>query len=97
MYRLVLESLLGLRLETDRLVVEPLVPAAWDAFVIHYRYHQTLYHLHVRASAGTGKKTVTSVRCDGEEQKEVFVLLKNDGKEHRVDIEMGETELRLAR
>ena len=37
MYRLILESLLGLRLDVDHLVLEPEMPKDWPGFEIHYR------------------------------------------------------------
>ncbi|MDB4980862.1 MAG: cyclic beta 1-2 glucan synthetase, partial [Myxococcales bacterium] len=89
MYRLVIESLLGLRLETDRLVIEPLIPSAWDGCVVHYRHHQTTYHLHIRNRRGGGPVTATRVVCDGDEQPGNVVFLQNDGKDHRVDVEVG--------
>ena len=41
MYRLITESLLGLRLEVNRLHVNPRIPEQWDSFDLHYRYRQT--------------------------------------------------------
>ncbi|MBN1514759.1 MAG: cyclic beta 1-2 glucan synthetase, partial [Phycisphaerae bacterium] len=38
MYRLIVESLLGLRLEVDKLHVAPCLPVDWEAFKVHYRY-----------------------------------------------------------
>jgi cellobiose phosphorylase len=90
MYRLVTESLLGLRLEINRLHVEPLLPAAWSAFVIHYHYYQTVYHLHIRRRGSEGRSTVTKVRCDGQEQAGRAVMLNNDGNEHHVEIEISD-------
>ena len=90
MYRLITESLLGLRLEVDRLYVEPLMPAEWGGFVVHYRYHQSLYHLNVRKPAGSGKLAVARICCDGEERPDKFVALSDDGKEHQVDIHLCE-------
>lgn len=45
MYRLILESLLGLRLDVDRLHVTPCLPAHWDGFKVHYRHRETVYHI----------------------------------------------------
>src|SRR5204863_4874407 len=71
MYRLILESLLGLRLERERLTVAPLLPKAWPAFHVHYRFRQTVYHIHVRNLGGSnGNRGVTRVTCDGVEQQE---------------------------
>ena len=47
MYRLIVESLLGLRLEVYKLHVEPCLPADWDCFTVHYRYRETVYHIKV--------------------------------------------------
>src|SRR3990172_9609023 len=47
MYRLILESLLGLRLAVDKLNFAPCLPIGWQAFQVHYRYRETLYHIAV--------------------------------------------------
>ncbi len=38
MYRLIIESLLGLRLDADKLYFEPLLPSSWNTFKVHYRF-----------------------------------------------------------
>ena len=47
MYRLIVESLLGLRLEGDKLHFAPCLLATWQAFKLHYRYRETVYHIAV--------------------------------------------------
>ncbi len=47
MYRLIVESLLGLRLEVDKLRFAPCLPADWKGFKMHYRYRETVYHIAV--------------------------------------------------
>ena len=47
MYRLIVESLLGLRLETDKLYIEPCLPSDWVSFKIHYRYRETIFRITV--------------------------------------------------
>ena len=54
MYRLIVESLLGLRLEADKLRFEPCLPAEWEMFKVHYRYRETIYHITVRQTAPMG-------------------------------------------
>jgi cellobiose phosphorylase len=83
MYRLIVESLLGLRLEVDRLFVDPLMPDGWDRFQMRYRYHQTVYSIAVTRA---GKSTVKRIMCDGIEQPEPFIRLQNDGRDHRVEV-----------
>ena len=41
MYRLIVESLLGMKLDVDRLHFAPCIPAGWKSFMLHYRYLET--------------------------------------------------------
>jgi len=64
MYRLTVETLLGLQLEVDHLRIAPCVPAHWDTYTIHYRYRETVYHITVkRVGEQTGQ--AIRVRVDG--------------------------------
>jgi cellobiose phosphorylase len=85
-YRLVLESLLGLRLEGNRLYLAPCIPADWPEFKIHYRYRATVYHITVRQTlAGRGGLSVsTGVWVDGAEQHDGSIPLVDDRIEHEV-------------
>jgi len=88
MYRLILESLLGLRLEVDRLYIKPCLPAHWDALRIHYRYRETVYHIAI-AQTQVGvedKRDETSVMVDGVEQLDQGVPLLDDHREHSVEV-----------
>lgn len=83
MYRLITESLLGLRREGERLAVTPLLPADWPAFTLEYRYRDTLYRIEVSQTDAT---TAPPVRVDGVEQTTTDFPLVDDGGEHAVDI-----------
>ncbi len=84
MYRLIVESLLGLRLEIDRLHITPCLPADWKGFTLHYRYRDTLYHINVlQVSAGNGEASVT---VDGVEQHDKAIPLVDDHQEHSVEV-----------
>jgi cellobiose phosphorylase len=86
MYRLIVESLLGLRLEVDKLRVAPCLPADWKRFMLHYRYRETLYHITVlQVSAGNGEKSVT---VDGVEQHDKAIPLVDDRQEHSVEVKI---------
>jgi cyclic beta-1,2-glucan synthetase len=87
MYRLITESLLGLRLEVDHLRVEPVFPAEWESFDLHYRYRETFHHIHVRR-LGPGN-IVTRVTADGIEQPNKRIPLSDDRREHRANVEIG--------
>jgi len=84
MYRLIVESLLGLRLETDKLSFAPCLPADWETFKIHYRYRETIYHITVLQTR-TGKGA-TRVTVDGVERDDQVIPLVDDLQEHLVEV-----------
>ena len=87
MYRLILESLLGLRLEVDRLYFTPCVPPDWTSFSLVYRYRKTSYHVTVnQVPAGTVQRCAVGVTLDGLVFEGGYVPLVDDGVEHWVDL-----------
>ena len=89
MYRLIVESLLGLRLETDKLSFAPCIPADWETFKIHYRYRETIYHITVlQTRAGKGG---TRVIVDGVERDDQAIPLVDDLQEHSVEVRIHAT------
>ena len=83
MYRLIVESLLGVRLEGDQLRVEPCLPAAWTGFTVHYRYRETVYHIAVRQVAA---EDGPHLQLDGQEQAGTAIPLVDDRREHWVEM-----------
>ncbi|MGC2432613.1 MAG: hypothetical protein WA433_02435 [Desulfobaccales bacterium] len=84
MYRLIVESLLGLRLEVDKLRFTPCLPADWPGFTMHYRFRETVYHIAVqRAPAKDGETRVT---LDGVDQHDDTIPLVDDHQEHYVEV-----------
>jgi cyclic beta-1,2-glucan synthetase len=88
MYRLLVEDLLGLRIEVDTLTLAPLLPAEWPEFTLHYRYRNTRYHIRV-VKTGEASMQVRRVTLDGAEQADKSIHLIDDGQEHPVVVEMG--------
>jgi cellobiose phosphorylase len=84
MYRLILESLLGLRLEVNKLRFAPCLPADWESFKVHYRYRETIFHITVVQTRDGRSKT--NVTVDGFEQPDKAVPLVDDRKEHLVEV-----------
>ncbi len=84
MYRLIIESLLGLRLEVDKLHFDPCLHEDWESFKVHYRYRETVYHITVLQSRGeTGE---TSVTVDGVKQPDNVIPLVDDRQEHSAEV-----------
>jgi len=86
MYRLIVESLLGLRLDVDKLHFAPCLPDYWKEFKVHYRYRETVYHIViVQGTAGDGE---TSVTVDGVKRQGNVIQLVDDQQEHAVELRL---------
>jgi cyclic beta-1,2-glucan synthetase len=90
MYRLITESLLGIQLEVDTLRFAPRLPKAWKSCTVHYRFHETNYHITIQNS-GSGD-TVLSVILDGEKRFGNTLVMVNDHRHHEVVVEAGVAE-----
>ena len=75
MYRLAVESLLGLEREGDKLRLAPCLPAHWPGFKLRYRYGETLYHI-----------TVVRGETGGLGPTEHVISLVDDRREHHVEV-----------
>jgi len=84
MYRLIVESLLGLKLEIDKLRFSPCLPADWDSFKVHYRFRETQYHISVLQLKSADD--VMGITVDGIEQPNGTVSLVDDRLDHTVEI-----------
>jgi cellobiose phosphorylase len=85
MYRLIVESLLGLKLDVDKLRFAPCLPVkGWETFKVHYRYRETVYHIIVRQTHDvTGDMRV---EVDGLDQQDKAIPLVDDHQEHKVEV-----------
>jgi cellobiose phosphorylase len=94
MYRLILESLLGLRLETDKLRFEPCLPAEWETYTVHYRYRETIYHISVRQTPAANSEMIgeAGVTVDGVEQHDKAIPLVDDRQDHSVEVRIDVAE-----
>ena len=84
MYRLIVESLLGLHLEVNKLRFTPCLPADWPGFKLHYRYRETVYHINVvQSSTEYGEMRVS---VNGIDQPDKTIPLEDNQIEHWVEI-----------
>ena len=86
MYRLLVESLLGLRREGDTLRITPCLPLAWATCKLQYRYRETVYRITVTQTidGSSGQH----VNVDGVETRDPLVHLVDDRQDHRVAVTM---------
>jgi cellobiose phosphorylase len=87
MYRLLIETLLGVNLEGDQLRLAPRLPKSWTTYKIHYRYRQTVYHITISRLA-TGAAEANQLFLDGEELSVKTVPLVDDRREHFVELKV---------
>ena len=85
MYRLIVESLLGLHREGDKLYIAPCIPADWPAYTMHYRYGGSVYRISVVQSV-VEHGELKVLLLDGAEQAERAITLIDDGREHVIEI-----------
>jgi cellobiose phosphorylase len=88
MYQLIMESLLGLRLEIDKLHIKPCIPADWETFKIHYRYRETIYHITIIQIHDSNRDILITV--DSVERHDEAIPLIDDRKEHSVEVRIGQ-------
>jgi cyclic beta-1,2-glucan synthetase len=84
MYRLVIESLLGLKLSVDKLSFTPCMPAGWQDYTVHYRYRETVYHITIKRAPADQK--TTTVVVDGQQTFAPTIGLVDDRQDHRAEV-----------
>jgi len=85
MYRLLVETLLGVNIEGDRLRLIPRMPKAWNTYRIHYRYRQTVYHIRITRTA-VESAGADRLFMDGRELGDLTLPLVDDRREHTVEM-----------
>ncbi len=88
MYRLILESLLGLTRTATQLTMAPRMPAEWDHFTLTYRYGAASYVIRVMKSAEAGAPIMT---IDGVRQLGMAIDLLDTASIHKVELFMPAT------
>jgi cellobiose phosphorylase len=88
MYRVGLESILGLKKRGDELRFEPAVPAHWPEFSIAYRHGRTQYDIVVR-EPGKISAGRAAIVLDAEPVAGSALRLVDDGRTHQVVVTPG--------
>jgi cellobiose phosphorylase len=95
MYRLLLESLLGLRLEVVQgaawLHLQPCLPDAWPGYSLDYRHRGTLYRIEVQCTDASGD---AGLFVDGVQQDGPALRLADDQQHHEVVLRLARNPVR---
>ncbi|MCR6650867.1 MAG: hypothetical protein NVV73_04920 [Cellvibrionaceae bacterium] len=88
LYRLMLESLLGITRSGDQLHIKPCLPTMWDGFSLNYRFGKTLYRINFQRGFAEGKTldVAEGIILDGEKVTGDSFSLIDDEQEHSVHI-----------
>jgi cyclic beta-1,2-glucan synthetase len=89
MYRVGLESILGLKRRGQVFAIDPCIPSTWSEFDISLRVGSTRYEIHVenpnRRCGGVAVATL-----DGESADPASIPISSDGLTHAVQIVLGD-------
>lgn len=81
--------ILGIKPDYDGLIVDPCIPASWDGFKIKRSFRGSKYDITVK-NPDHVFKGVKALYVDGNEFIGNILPIFNDGKEHKVEVIMGE-------
>ncbi|GAB7532726.1 glucoamylase family protein [Pseudomonas sp. 3A(2025)] len=83
MYRLIVESLLGVQRSGTQLRIQPVLPAHWPGFTLDYRLGTTLYRISVRGiPAGEMRIHLDDIAVHGDS-----ITLLDDGRQHQIEVQ----------
>jgi cellobiose phosphorylase len=86
LYRLLVETLLGVNLQGEFLQLAPRIPSGWDAVTVHYRHRETVYHIAYSRWKEAPPGVPPDATLDGQPVRGGKVPLQNDRREHWVSM-----------
>ncbi|HWV14274.1 MAG TPA: glucoamylase family protein [Cellvibrio sp.] len=91
-YRLIMESLLGIKRTGNHLSIAPCLPKDWQTYSIRYRAGETIYDIRVMQGSSGDHTTSARVTLDGTLQSGDSFELLDDGREHRVEVSLARAQ-----
>jgi cyclic beta-1,2-glucan synthetase len=85
MYRVGVETILGVTRRGDRLTIIPRVPASWPEYGVTYRFGEAQYDIVVERPALVAARGAI-VTVDGVARPDAWIPLADDGKRHAVRV-----------
>ena len=93
MYRVVVESILGLKFRGRELTVDPCLPTDWPGFKVTLRRGGTTWNISVENPC-RAEERIAQMLIDGEPTADRVLQLEEDGQEHLVVVVLGDCERR---
>jgi cyclic beta-1,2-glucan synthetase len=88
LYRVALETMLGLCVRGNQLEIKPVIASHWQRYELTYRYRSATYHITVENPAGV-EQGVLSILLDGQTVAVGPLPLHDDGRRHELRVVMG--------
>jgi cyclic beta-1,2-glucan synthetase len=88
MYRVGIESILGLKRVGKKFAITPCIPAVWPGFKLRWQFGASTYEVEVDNAAHVSSG-VSHADIDGKTVSAEAIPLVDDGRPHRVRIVMG--------
>ncbi len=79
-----IEHILGLKIQNQKLTLDPCVPKDWEDYFIHYKFGESIYNIKVKNINKTNK--VQKVILNNQEIEEKEIKLINNGKINEIEI-----------
>ena len=94
LYRAGIESILGLRLESDSMTIDPCIPASWPGFEMTLRYRGAVYEIAIHNPGGVNRGVIAA-ELDGASHApcggSMRLKLGEDCGTHRIVVTLGIT------
>lgn len=88
LYRLGIETILGIRREGDALIIAPCIPPAWERYSVSFRYEQSCYCITIENPDGVARG-VARIEIDGIVTPNGRIPLQHAGGNHQVRVVLG--------
>lgn len=87
LYQAGIESILGLRIEGNKLYIDPNISPMWKEYSIRYRYYSSIYNIKIK---NLDEKTngIRRIKINGKEQNEGVIQLDGNGGNYEIEAEM---------
>ncbi len=90
MYRAWVEEVLGLKVRSSNLLLDPVIPGWWNGFRMQYRHGKALYAIRVENPEGC-EHGVSWIEMDGRRLEDRVIPLTCDLVKHDILVRMGKT------
>ncbi len=89
MYRVAIESILGLERHGATFSIDPCIPSSWASYEIHWKVGRTQYQIHVD-NPHHRQRGISAATLDGRAVEHRSIPIVDDGATHVVNLVMGD-------